>query len=142
MAVKQKTQTIVDLARGNDNLSMLVKALKAADMVETLTGNGPFTVFAPTNEAFNRLPKSQREDLFKSEHKNRLQNILRRHVMKGRQMAKDVKTKSSLTPMGGNALKIKTQDNRVKIDEATIQQADLEAKNGVVHLIDRVLMPS
>mgnify|MGYP006290338619 CR=1 FL=1 len=141
MAVQQKMQTIVDIAMDDDDLSMLVKAVKAADLVDTLKGTGPFTVFAPTDGAFNRLPKSQREDLFKSEHKNRLQNILQHHVVKGKRMAKDVQGQSSLSPMAGGSLRVQKKGKDVKIGEATIRQADVEAKNGVIHVIDRVLMP-
>jgi uncharacterized surface protein with fasciclin (FAS1) repeats len=139
--VGKKAKTVVDIATSNDDFSMLVKALKSAGLVDTLKGNGPFTVFAPNNAAFERLSKSQRDDLFKPENKERLKNILQHHVIKGRRMAKDVKDRSSLSPMQGGSLRVQSKGGNVKIGEATLKSTDMEAENGVIHVIDRVLMP-
>lgn len=139
--VQKKARTIVDIATSDDNFTTLVGALQAADLVDTLKGNGPFTVFAPTNDAFDRLSKDMLEDLMLPENKSRLQEILKHHVISGRQMAKDVTNESSLSPMSGDAVRVRTKGNRVRIGDATIQQTNLEAENGIVHVIDRVLLP-
>jgi uncharacterized surface protein with fasciclin (FAS1) repeats len=137
----KKAESIAALATSDKNFSTLVQALKAGDLVETLQGEGPFTVFAPTNDAFDRLPEGTLEDLMKPENKGKLQDILKHHVVKGRQMSKSVATKSTISPMGGSSLKIQAKGDRVRIGEATIRQMDLDAENGVVHAIDRVLLP-
>lgn len=137
----KKAESIAALATSDKNFSTLVQALKVGDLVETLQGEGPFTVFAPTNDAFDRLPEGTLEDLMKPENKGKLQDILKHHVVKGRQMSKSVATKSTISPMGGSSLKIQAKGDRVRIGEATIRQMDLDAENGVVHAIDRVLLP-
>lgn len=139
--VEERAKTVVDIARKNKNFSTLVKAIRSVGLVNTLKGEGPFTVFAPTNAAFDRLPKNQREGLFEAKNKSRLSDILQHHVVKGRRMAKAVRERSSLTPMKGGSLHVEKKGDTVKIGMATIQQADLEAENGVIHVIDRVLMP-
>lgn len=138
---KTQAQTIVDIASGDRRFSTLVSALKAAGLVDTLKGNGPFTVFAPTNDAFEQLPEGTLDDLLKPKNKTRLQEILKHHVVQGRRMADAVSGRSSLSPMFGSGLSIRMKGDRVRIGESTIQQADLAASNGVVHVIDRVLMP-
>lgn len=139
--VQKKAQTIVDIATSDDNFTTLVGALQAADLVDTLKGNGPFTVFAPTNAAFGRLPEDTLEDLMRPKNKSRLQDVLKHHVISGRQMAKDVTSQSSLSPMSGDAIRVRSQDGQVRIGDATIRQTNLEAENGIVHVIDRVLLP-
>ena len=142
MSTKTKKATnIVDIATSDKNFSTLVKALKAGDLVDTLKGKGPFTVFAPTNAAFEKLPKGTLEDVMKPENKDKLQKILKRHVMKGRQMSSAVAKQSKISPMSGSSLQVQAKGDRVRIGDATIRQADLEAENGVVHVIDRVLLP-
>lgn len=137
----KKATTIIDVAANDKNFSTLVRALKAGDLVDTLKGKGPFTVFAPTNDAFEKLPKGTLEDVMKPENKEKLQKILKRHVVKGRQMSAVVAKESKIRPMGGSALQVQAKGDRVRIGDATIRQADLEAENGVVHVIDRVLLP-
>jgi uncharacterized surface protein with fasciclin (FAS1) repeats len=142
MATKTKqAQTIVDIATSDKNFSTLVRALQAGDLVETLKGKGPFTVFAPTNDAFERLPEGTLEDIMKPANKAKLQDILKHHVVQGRQMSKAVAKRSSISPMAGSSLNIQAKGDRVRIGEATIRQTDLEAGNGIVHVIDRVLLP-
>ena len=142
MSTKTKKATsIVDIAAGDENFSTLVQALKAGDLVDTLKGKGPFTVFAPTNEAFEQLPDGTLEDVMKPANKEKLQNILKHHVVQGRQMATAVAKKSKIAPMSGSSLQVQAKGDRVRIGDATIRKTDLEAENGVVHVIDRVLIP-
>ena len=139
--VQKKAPSVVDIATSDKNFSTLVRALQAAGLVDTLKGDGPFTIFAPTNAAFENLSESTLKDLMKPENKTRLQNILKNHVVQGRRMAKDVAERSSLSTMSGETLRIKAKGDQVRIGDATIRQTNLEAKNGVVHAIDRVLLP-
>lgn len=139
--VQKKAPSVVDIATNDKNFSTLVSALQAADLVDTLKGDGPFTIFAPTNAAFENLSESTLEDLMKPENKTRLQNILKNHVVQGRRMAKDVAGRSSLSSMNGETLRIQAKGDQVRIGDATIRQTNLEAKNGIVHAIDRVLLP-
>jgi len=119
----------------------LVAAAKAAGLVETLSGDGPFTVFAPTDEAFAKLPEGTVESLLKPENKDKLVAILTYHVVPGNVMAKDVvKLKSAKTAQGSNVA-IKVADNKVNINNAKVIKADVKSKNGVIHVIDTVLLP-
>ena len=137
----QKATSVVDVATGNKDFSTLVKGLKAGGLVDTLKGKGPFTVFAPSNAAFEKLPEGTLDDLLKPANKEKLQGVLKRHVVKGRQMSSAVAKESKISPMSGSSLQIQAKGDSVRIGDATIQQADLEAENGVVHVIDRVLLP-
>ncbi|MFP4228522.1 MAG: fasciclin domain-containing protein [Salinivenus sp.] len=140
MSTKTKrAESIVELATSNENFSTLVQALQAGDLVDTLKGKGPFTVFAPTNDAFERLSEDTMKDIMKPANKAMLQDILKRHVVQGRQMSGQVAKQSTISPMSGAALKVQVEGDQVRIDDATIRQADLEAENGVIHVIDRVL---
>ncbi len=136
-----KATTIVDVAANDKNFSTLVRALKVSDLVDTLKGKGPFTVFAPTNDAFEKLPKGNLEDLLKPENKEKLQALLKRHVVKGRETSSEVARKTKIRPMSGTTVQIRAKGDQVRIGNATIRQTDLEAENGVVHVIDRVLFP-
>ena len=119
----------------------LVAAAKAAGLVETLSGDGPFTVFAPTDEAFAKLPEGTVETLPKPENKDKLVAILKYHVVPGNVMAKDVvKVKSAKTAQGSDVA-IKVADNKVNINNAKVVKADVKSKNGVIHVIDTVLLP-
>ncbi|MFO8098743.1 MAG: fasciclin domain-containing protein [Salinibacter sp.] len=141
MAIKtKKAESIVDIATNDKNFSTLVQALQAGDLVDTLKGKGPFTVFAPTNDAFERLPEGTLEDVMKPANKAKLQDILKHHVVQGRQMSSRVAEQNKISPMAGSDLKVQAKGDRVRIGDATIRQADLEAENGVVHVIDRVLL--
>jgi transforming growth factor-beta-induced protein len=132
---------IVDTAVGAETFSTLVAAAKAADLVETLKGDGPFTVFAPTDKAFAKLPKGTIESLLKPENKAKLQNILKYHVVSGRVMASDVvKLDSAKTVLGQN-VKIEVNSGAVKVNNANVVKTDIECSNGVIHVIDSVLLP-
>ena len=132
---------IVDTAASNKQFSTLVAAVKAAGLVETLKSSGPFTVFAPTNEAFAALPKGTLESLLKPENKNKLAAILKHHVVSGKVMASDVSGKK-LSPVTVNGTKIDIDGTSgVTVSDAKVVSADLITTNGVIHVIDKVLLP-
>lgn len=131
---------IVETAAANGMFKTLVTAVKAAGLTETLKGAGPFTVFAPTDAAFAKLPAGTVEDLLKPENKEKLKAILTYHVLAGKVMAKDVKTMEAATVEGSKAM-VKVADGKVMVDKATVTKTDIEASNGVIHVIDTVLMP-
>ena len=136
-----KPNTIVDIAAGNPDFSTLVAAVKAAGLVETLSGDGPFTVFAPTNEAFAKLPEGKVDALLADIPT--LKKILTYHVVAGKVMAADVVGLDSATTVQGDDVKIDVVDGNVKLnDSAMVTATDLEASNGVIHVIDTVLIPS
>lgn len=140
---KAKTKDIVDTAVGAEGeiFSTLVAAVKAGGLVETLKGKGPFTVFAPTNEAFAALPKGTVEDLLKPENKAKLVKILTYHVVAGEVKAADVvKVKSAKTVEGGE-VKVTVKDGKVLINESNVVKTDIICTNGVIHVIDKVLLP-
>lgn len=123
------------------HFNTLAAALKAADLIDTLKGPGPFTVFAPTDEAFAKLPAGALDDLLKPENKAKLQTLLRYHVVSGKVMAADVvKLKSAKTVEGQNVA-VKSMNGTVMINGATVTKTDIAASNGVIHVIDTVLMP-
>ncbi|MCO4847142.1 MAG: fasciclin domain-containing protein [Yoonia sp.] len=141
------SQTIVDIAAGDERFSTLVAAVTAAGLVETLSGEGPFTVFAPLNDAFAALPEGTVETLLMEENMGQLTDILTYHVVSGAVMSTDLAAGSSLvgTVMADSSICI-TSDMGVTIadgtDEiATVVIADIEASNGVIHVIDKVLLP-
>ena len=132
--------TVVDIAVGNPDFSTLVTALKAAGLVDTLNGKGPFTVFAPTNAAFAKLPAGTVESLIKPENKAKLTAILTYHVVAGRVLAKDVVTLKSATTVQGSKVKINVRKG-VMVNNAKVTKTDIQGSNGVIHVIDTVLMP-
>ena len=132
---------IVEVASGLDDFSTLVAAVKAADLAETLSGEGPFTVFAPTNAAFESLPAGTVEELLKPENKEKLAAILTYHVVSGKVMAADVKPMEVETVNGAKA-KITVDGDTVMIDGAKIVKTDVVASNGVIHVIDAVILPA
>lgn len=132
---------IVDTAVGAGSFKTLAAALKAADLVDTLKGKGPFTVFAPTDEAFAKLPAGTVESLLKPENKKKLVSILTYHVVPGKVTAKDVVKLSEAKTVQGSAVKIVVKDGKVMVDNATVTKTDIEASNGVIHVIDTVIMP-
>ena len=132
--------TVVDIAVGNPDFSTLVTALKAAGLVDTLNGKGPFTVFAPTNAAFAKLPSGTVESLIKPENKAKLTAILTYHVVAGRVLAKDVVTLKSATTVQGSKVKINVRKG-VMVNNAKVIKTDIQGSNGVIHVIDTVLMP-
>ncbi|MDH4064894.1 MAG: fasciclin domain-containing protein [Acidobacteriota bacterium] len=132
---------IVDTAVAAGQFKTLAAALQAAGLVETLKGEGPFTVFAPTDEAFAKLPKGTVEDLLKPENKAKLTAILTYHVVPGKVMAADVvKVKEAKTVQGGS-VKVSVMGDKVMIDNAHVVKTDIAASNGVIHVIDTVIMP-
>ena len=139
-AVRAQTPDIVDTAVAAGSFKTLAKALEAAGLVETLKGAGPFTVFAPTDEAFAKLPAGTVESLLKPENKAKLQRILTYHVVPGKVMAADVVKLSSAKAVSGDTLTVKT-GNGVMVDNARVVKTDIGASNGVIHVIDTVLLP-
>ena len=130
---------IVDTAVGAGSFTTLVAAVKAAGLVDTLKSEGPFTVFAPTDEAFAKLPPGTVESLLKD--KEKLTAILTYHVVPGKVMAKDVVGLSSAKTANGKELTIRTQQGAVMIDNAKVVKADIPCSNGVIHVIDTVVIP-
>lgn len=130
---------VVDTAINAGSFNTLVAAVKAAGLVDTLKGEGPFTVFAPTDEAFAKLPAGTIDALLKD--KKKLTEVLTYHVVAGKVMAKDVMTISSAKTVNGAELKIDSSSG-VKINDAAVVKADVETSNGVIHVIDTVLIPS
>jgi len=134
---------LIDVATGAgmSELSTLVTAIKAADLVEALKGKGPFTVFAPTNAAFAKLPAGTVETLLKPENKDKLKGILLFHVHAGAAVkAADVKT-MSLTTLNGKALNVVVSDDGVKVNDAKVIKTDVVANNGIIHWVDTVILP-
>ncbi len=133
-------KTIVAVAAGAGQFNTLVAAVKAAGLVDTLNGAGPFTVFAPTDEAFAKLPAGTVESLLKPENKENLTAILTFHVLSGKVMAADVKTMSAKT-VNGKEASLKVDGGKVTVGAATVVKTDIAASNGVIHVIDTVLIP-
>jgi uncharacterized surface protein with fasciclin (FAS1) repeats len=131
---------IVDTAIAG-NFTILVAAIKAAGLVDTLKGPGPFTVFAPTDEAFAKLPPGTLETLLKPENKAKLQSILTYHVVAGKVMSGDVVKLNSAKTVQGESIAIKTVDGAVMVDNARVVKADIVASNGVIHVIAAVILP-
>ena len=119
----------------------LAKALDAAGLVTTLKGAGPFTVFAPTDEAFAKLPDGTLETLLKPENKEKLRRILTYHVVAGKVMASDVVKLQSAKAVSGDTITLKVENGTVHVDNATVTSADVLASNGVIHVIDSVILP-
>lgn len=142
-AAKHATEPgdIVDVAVGAGSFKTLVAAVKAAGLVDTLKGKGPFTVFAPTDEAFSKLPKGTVESLLKPENKRKLVDILTYHVVPGQVMAADVVKVDSAKTVQGTEVTVKVNGGTVMIDNAKVLKTDISASNGVIHVIDSVIMP-
>ena len=131
---------IVDTAIAG-KFNTLVAAVKAADLVSTLKGEGPFTVFAPTDEAFAKLPAGTLEMLLKPENKTKLQSILTYHVVSGKVMSQDVVKMTSAKTVQGSNIAIKVSGDGVMLNNAHVIKTDVEASNGVIHVIDTVMLP-
>ena len=140
-AADLKSQDIVDVAVGAGSFKTLVAAVKAADLVGRLKGDGPFTVFAPTDDAFSKLPKGTLESLLKPENKKKLQDILTYHVVAGKVMSTDITGDMQPSTVNGSTLNINLKNGKVMINDATVISADIDADNGVIHVIDKVLIP-
>jgi uncharacterized surface protein with fasciclin (FAS1) repeats len=135
------SKDIVDVAVGAGKFNTLVTAVKAAGLVDTLKGEGPFTVFAPTDEAFAKLPAGTVENLLKPENKAQLVKILTYHVVPSKIMSKDIAgKKAEVASVEGNKISVDAT-NGVKVDGAKVVGADVAASNGVIHIIDTVIMP-
>ncbi|MDM3860749.1 MAG: fasciclin domain-containing protein [Aphanizomenon gracile PMC644.10] len=135
-----KVGTIIDVASGNSSFKTLVAAIKAAGLVETLSGQGPFTVFAPTDAAFAALPKGTLQKLLKPENKATLVKILTYHVVPGAVYAKDIKP-GAVKTVEGQPVTIKAKKGVVSVGNAQVTKADVKASNGVIHVINKVLLP-
>lgn len=132
---------IVDTAVEAGSFGTLIAAIKAAGLVDTLKGEGPFTVFAPTDEAFAKLPEGTVEELLKPENKEKLQSILTYHVVAGKVGSSEVAKLNSAKTVNGKEVKIGMSDGKVTIDSAFVKQADIAASNGIIHVIDSVMLP-
>jgi transforming growth factor-beta-induced protein len=132
---------IVDTAVAAGSFNTLVAAVQAAGLVDTLKGDGPFTVFAPTDEAFAALPEGTVEALLKPENRDQLIAVLTYHVVPGKVTAAEVAKLSDAATVNGTRVSISTSYGKVKIDNATVVQADVMASNGVIHVIDQVILP-
>tara|TARA_B110000908_G_C10094119_1_gene375472 strand:- start:68 stop:580 length:513 start_codon:yes stop_codon:yes gene_type:complete len=133
-------KTVVAIAAGNKDFSTLVAAVKAAGLAEALSGDGPFTIFAPTNAAFDKLPAGTVDTLLKPENKAKLAAILKYHVVSGKVMAADVKPMKVKT-LQGSEFEITVKEGAVMVDGAKVIKTDLVGKNGVIHVIDSVIIP-
>jgi uncharacterized surface protein with fasciclin (FAS1) repeats len=133
-----QAMTIVDIAAGNDSFSTLVQAVQAAGLVETLSGDGPFTVFAPTNEAFAALPDGALEFLLRPENQGVLQQVLTYHVVSGSVTSNQITT-GKVEAIGGG-LAVLVSDGNVIVNNASVVTADIDASNGVIHVVNRVLL--
>ena len=132
---------LVETAASVADLSTLVTAVQAADLVEALSGEGPFTVFAPVNSAFDALPAGTVSTLLEPANKAQLQGVLTYHVVPGKLMASDLSDGQMLTTLAGGQLEVEIMNGTVKVGGATVAMADVEASNGVAHVIDTVLLP-
>ncbi len=141
MALPAKAADIVDTAIEAGSFKTLVAAVQAADLVDTLKGDGPFTVFAPTDEAFAALPAGTVDDLLKPENKDKLVAVLTYHVVAGKVMSTDLSDDMMAKTVQGGEIKVDL-DNGVMVDNATVVTADIAADNGVIHVIDKVMLPA
>lgn len=144
---KQTESNIVEIAAGDTQFSTLVAAVKAAGLAETLSGTGPFTVFAPTNAAFDKLPAGTVDSLLKPESLDTLKSILTYHVVPAAAMSSDLKDGQELTTVQGAILTVGIKDGVVTLTDAkggvsTVTKADIKASNGYIHVIDTVVMPN
>ena len=132
---------IVDTAVAAGQFQTLAAALEAAGLVATLKGEGPFTVFAPTDEAFAKLPSGTVVSLLKEENKDQLTAILTYHVVPGRVMSQDVAGIDEARTVNGKMIDVEVDGSAVKVNDATVTQADIPAANGVIHVVDTVILP-
>lgn len=138
----KKSKDIVDTAVSAGQFNTLAAALEAGGLIETLKGDGPFTVFAPTDEAFAKLPAGTVESLLKPENKDQLVSILTYHVVAGKVEAADVVKLDTATTVNGTDVAIKVKGDAVMVDNATVVATDIAASNGIIHVIDTVILPN
>ena len=139
---KAKSKDIIDTAVSAGKFNTLAAALKAADLIDTLKSKGPFTVFAPTDEAFSKLPKGTVEELLKPENKAKLASILTYHVVSGNVLAADVVKLSKAKTVQGSDVSIQVAEGKVKVGTANVTATDIKSSNGVIHVIDSVILPN
>ena len=139
--VQAESRTIVATAVAAGSFKTLAKALDAAGLVKTLEGPGPFTVFAPTDEAFAKLPAGTVDTLLKPENREKLRRLLTYHVVPGTLMAADVVKLQTAKAVSGDTLTVQAHGGTVRVDTATVTKADIAASNGVIHVIDAVMLP-
>ncbi|MBW4550306.1 MAG: fasciclin domain-containing protein [Aphanocapsa sp. GSE-SYN-MK-11-07L] len=135
-----KSGTIVDITASNSSFKTLVAAIQAAGLAEVLSGKGPFTVFAPTDDAFIALPPGTLEELLKPENKEKLQKILTYHVVSGDIKSKTLKS-GEVKTVEGSSVNIQIKDEKAMVNDANVIKTDIKASNGVIHVIDRVILP-
>ena len=136
-----KKLDIVETAMKSGSFKTLSTAIKAAGLADTLKGSGPFTVFAPTDEAFDKLPQGTLESLLRPENKEKLKAILTYHVVPGDMLAADVSPMKTLNSVNGEPLSIKTEGENIMVNDAKVTKTNIDCTNGVIHAIDKVLMP-
>jgi len=141
MPLRAQSRTIIATAVSAGSFTTLARALEAADLVTTLEGQGPFTVFAPTDEAFAKLPPGTVDNLLKPENKAKLRRVLMYHVVSGKVMAADVVKAQTAKAMSGDTIAVKAHGGTVHVDAAQVTKADIAASNGVIHVIDAVMLP-
>lgn len=138
----QEAKSIPETAEAAGNFKTLITAVKAAGLLETLSGNGPFTVLAPTDEAFAKLPKGTVEALVKPENKEKLVAILKLHVAKGKLTSNMAEPNGQFPTLAESQLKVNVEDGKITVGGASVVKADIECSNGVIHVIDRVILPA
>jgi len=133
--------TILEIAVQTEFLSTLVKAIQAGELAATLQGDGPYTIFAPTNEAFNKLPAGTLEELMRPANRGRLQGILNNHVVQGKIMSGELSNGQNAKSLGNNDLNVSKAGNQLKVNGAAVTTKDIEASNGVIHIVDTLILP-
>ena len=136
-----KKLDIVETAMKSGSFKTLSTAIKAAGLADTLKGSGPFTVFAPTDEAFDKLPQGTLESLLRPENKEKLKAILTYHVVPGDMLAADVSPMKTVSSVNGEPLTIKAEGENIMVNDAKVTKSNIDCTNGVIHAIDKVLMP-
>jgi len=133
---------ILDTAAASGSFNTFVKAVKAAGLTETLSGPGPYTVFAPTDAAFEKLPEGELDRLLEPANKEQLKELLTRHVVKGRLTDAEIKKMRSLETLNGKELPVRAEQDALMIGGAKVTQAGIDAENGVIHAVDTVMIPA
>lgn len=142
MEEQAQPATIIDVAQEAGTFNTLLKALDAAELTAVLKGDGPFTVYAPTDDAFAKLPEGTLEEWLMPENRDQLRAVLTYHVVASQVTASDATEMESTETLGGKVLNITSQDDRIMVNEANVVAADIEASNGIIHAIDTVLIPA
>jgi uncharacterized surface protein with fasciclin (FAS1) repeats len=140
-AIKTGQKNVAETVVAQGSFKTLDKALRAAGLTDTLKGKGPFTVFAPSDEAFAKVPKGTLDDLMKPENKTKLAGILNYHVVSGTKKAADLAQLTDIRTVQGTDLHIASEGGKVRVGEGRVTKADIECSNGVIHMIDTVAMP-